>query len=79
MKLNLNKKLIGDYIKNNNLTITKFCKICKISPTTLKRLINGEDCRINAIFKIARVLNVEISELFNENSAEGFVRSEATV
>ena len=60
----INVKLIDDYIKNNNLTVTKFCKLCKISPKTLKKLKNGEDCRVIAVFKIARLMNIRVHQLF---------------
>ena len=67
MNFNLNKKLIDDYIKNNNLTVTKFCKLCHISPCTYRRIINNEDFRVIALFRIARVLDIKICELFNSN------------
>ncbi|MDE5990498.1 MAG: helix-turn-helix domain-containing protein [Clostridia bacterium] len=60
----INVKLIEDYIKANNLTVTKFCRLCKISPNSLKKLKNGEDCRVNIVFKIARVLDVKVSQMF---------------
>ena len=65
MKQFINQKLIEDYIKANNLTITKFCKLCKISPNTLRKLFNNEDCRLNAVLKIARTMDVDLYKLFN--------------
>ncbi|MCH5160210.1 MAG: helix-turn-helix transcriptional regulator [Clostridiales bacterium] len=58
-------ELSAKYIEENNLSRTKFCQICKISTTTLKKIMNNDGIfRITALFKIARVLNVYIHELF---------------
>ncbi len=45
--------------------MTEFCKICKISRETFKKIKNSDSrfC-IKALFKIARVLDIEICELF---------------
>ncbi|MBD5100505.1 MAG: helix-turn-helix transcriptional regulator [Clostridiales bacterium] len=68
MKFNFNKKLVDDYIKKNNLSITKFCKLCHISPNTYKKLINNEDCRLNVALKISSFLDVSINEMFYGNN-----------
>ena len=58
-------ELIENYIKDNQLSKTKFCKICKICPSTLKKIFNNEDVNLIALFKIARVMNIHIHQLFN--------------
>ena len=55
--------LIKDFIKTNNLSITKFCKLCKISPSTLYKIFNGKDFIIVALYKIARVMRLKIWQL----------------
>lgn len=61
---NINTKLIEEYIKKNNLSKIKFCKQCKISYSTLLRILNNGDFKIIALFKIARVMNVKVYNLF---------------
>lgn len=52
---------------NNNLSKKSFCKLCKISYETLQKILyNQYNFRVNAIFKVAKFLNVEVTELFNE-------------
>ena len=59
-------ELIENYIKENNLSKSKFCKMCKISQSTLYKIMtNGENFRIIALFKIARVLKIQVFEMFN--------------
>ena len=63
----VNTKLIEKYIEENNLSKRKFCQICKINPSTLKKIMtNDGNLRITALFKITRVLNVYIHELFEK-------------
>lgn len=60
-------ELILNYMKENNLSKTAFCKKCKISTVTLKKILNNqENYRLFALFKIARVLNMRIHELFKK-------------
>ena len=59
-------ELIENFIKENNLSKCKFCKMCKISQSTLNKIItNNENFRIIALFKIARVLKIQVFEMFN--------------
>lgn len=60
----INTELILDYMKDNGLSKAAFCRQCKISTGTLQKLLSG-NYKINVIvlFKIARVLNIEISAL----------------
>lgn len=60
----VNKKVIENYIKNNNLSKSKFCKLCKISYSTLTRILNDENFYLSAIFKIARVMSTQVYNLF---------------
>lgn len=64
MNQNLNTEKILNFIKENNLTKKVFCKKCKISPATLNKILeNKTNFYLVALFKIARVMNVQISQL----------------
>ena len=66
MKNTIKTELIENFIKENNLSKSKFCKMCKISQSTLNKIItNSENFKIIAIFKIARVLKIQVFEMFN--------------
>ena len=66
MKNTIKTELIETFIKDNNLSKSKFCKMCKISQSTLNKIItNSENFKIIALFKIARVLKIQVFEMFN--------------
>lgn len=57
--------LIKNYLKEENISKTKFCKLCKISVTTLNKILsNKENFRIIALFKIAKQIKLQVFELF---------------
>ena len=59
-------ELIKNFIKENNLSKSKFCEMCKISQSTLNKIMtNSENFRIIALFKIARVLKIQVYQMFN--------------
>ena len=67
MENTIKTELIEKFIKENNLSKSKFCEMCKISQSTLNRIMtNRENFRIIALFKIARVLNNEVYKMFNK-------------
>lgn len=66
MKNIIKTELIENFVKKNNLSKCKFCKMCKISQSTLDKIMtNSENFRIIALFKIARVLKIQVFEMFN--------------
>ena len=66
MKNTIKTKLIENFIKENNLSKSKFCKMCKISQITLNKITtNSENFKIIVLFKIARVLKIQVFEMFN--------------
>ena len=66
MKNTIKTELIENFIKDNNLSKSKFCKMCKISQSTLNKIMtNNENFRIIALFKIARFLKIQVFEMFN--------------
>jgi len=58
---------IKQFIEQNSLTKTRFCKLCKIGIATLNKIYGGKDFNLIAAFKIAKVMNVRVSELFNKS------------
>ncbi len=63
----INTDAIEAYIKNNNLTVKKFCKKCKISPYIFNKMmsqdINNCKIKINAIYKISITLKIKFNDL----------------
>lgn len=66
MLLKFKKELCENFMKENNLSKTAFCKLCKINLDTYYRILNGQGkFRINALCKISKVINKEVYEMFN--------------
>ena len=66
MKNTIKTELIENFIKDNNLSKSKFCEMCKISQSTLNKIMtSNENFRIIALFKIARVLKIQVYQMFN--------------
>lgn len=66
MKNTIKNELIENFIKDNSLSKSKFCEMCKISQSTLNKIMtNSENFRIIALFKIAKVLKIQVFEMFN--------------
>lgn len=62
---NINVNLITTYLKENKMSKTKFCKMCGINFSTLKKILNNQkNFKVNALFKIAKVLNMQVYEIF---------------
>lgn len=64
MKKSINTVIIEDYRIKNKLTKKTFCELCQISVATYNRILKCENVHLIAIFKIAKVLNVQIHKLF---------------
>ncbi len=66
MKNTIKIELIENFIRENKISKTTFCKMCKISPNTLKKIMsNNDNFRIIALFKIAKVIKIKVYEIFN--------------
>ncbi len=66
MKNTIKTEIIEKFILENEISKTKFCKMCKISPNTLNKIIaNDFNFEIVALFKIARVIKIEVYQMFN--------------
>ena len=60
-------EIFENYMEEHNLSKTKFCKICRISPSIFKKIINNQDnFYIIALFRIARVIGIEVYQMFND-------------
>ena len=65
MKQLIKIELIENFRKENKLTKLEFCKQCRISTNTLRKIYNGNtNFDIVALFKIARVMKIAIHLLF---------------
>ena len=60
----INIALIENYLKTNNLSISAFCKLCKICSSTYKRIINGENVSVMSLYKMSLIMHVHFSEMF---------------
>lgn len=75
-KTNQNKNKSGidtgfleNYLKDNKLSKTAFCKKCKISAKTFEKIISGQtNFRLVAIFRIAHALDIDFRVLFKKNA-----------
>lgn len=62
-----NSKLIYNYMSENEIGKTAFCRQCKISVSTLNKLLNNDfNVRTVALFRLSRVLKSRINDLFSE-------------
>ena len=60
-------ELIENYIKKNKLNKKAFCKACKISLSTLNKILkNNFNFDATALFKIGKLINVQVCEMFDE-------------
>lgn len=67
MKEILKTDLILDFMKSMGWSKTKFCKTCKVTRLTFEKILNKNyHFSIKSLFRIAKVMNIEVWELFNE-------------
>lgn len=67
MKDRIKAEIFLDYMKKEGLSKSAFCKKCKISYTTLQKILNNDwNFGITALFRIARVIKVEVYQMFEE-------------
>ena len=60
----VNVSLIEKYMKDNSLTLTAFCAKCGISLKTLKNVMENKNFALTSLFKIAKTMKVNLSQLF---------------
>lgn len=66
MKDVVNVQMIKQFIEQKALSKTHFCKLCKISVSTLNRIYCGKDFNLLALFRVVKVMGVRVCELFNK-------------
>ena len=64
MERMLRAELIEEFMRAHDLSKHAFCKMCKICPRTLRRIMNNEDINLLSIFKVAKVMQISVFELF---------------
>ncbi|MBR5191951.1 MAG: hypothetical protein IKW33_00900 [Clostridia bacterium] len=66
MKNTINVEIIEKFLISNKISKTTFCKMCKISPITLKKIMAKDDnIEIVALFKIAKVIKIQVYQMFD--------------
>ncbi|MBQ7797942.1 MAG: hypothetical protein IJ371_02340 [Clostridia bacterium] len=61
----INTQLIEKYIKDNNLSMTAFCKKCKIGLDTFYKIMLNKNVMTSSLYKISKCMNVEFSKIFS--------------
>jgi predicted transcriptional regulator len=65
MKKKIKTNVIEHFIKENQLSKTRFCKLCDISLSTFRKIMAQDyRFRLKAIFKIANAMNIPVGNLF---------------
>lgn len=59
-------EIFENYMKENSLSKTKFCKMCGIGVDAFNRMFSRQNFRISALFKIAKVIKIEVCEMFKD-------------
>ena len=59
-------EVFEDYMKEHKLSKSRFCELCGISVATYNRIISRQNIRILALFKIAKVIKVEVWQMFKD-------------
>ena len=63
----INVEFLENYLKENKLSKTAFCKKCKIGTKTFEKIMSGQTTfRLVAIFRIARALGIDFRLLFQK-------------
>jgi len=64
MKKYIKTEIIEKFISEKGISKTKFCKLCKISPSTFKKIMSNEtNFSIISLFRVARFINKNICEI----------------
>ena len=58
-------EIIKNYITQEKITKTEFCKRCQIGIGTYNKIMkNNTNIRLTVLFKIARVINIPVFNMF---------------
>ncbi len=62
-----NRAMVREFMKENHLSINKFCKLCGIGVKSYYKIMNNDfDLGINVPFKICKAMKVHIKYFFIE-------------
>ena len=65
MENKINIELIEKYIKENNLSKTRFCQKCKIGLRTYEKMMNSSlEINLKVFVKVAKVMDIRLCEMF---------------
>ncbi|MBQ7307266.1 MAG: helix-turn-helix transcriptional regulator [Clostridia bacterium] len=65
MKNTINIEIIENFMFENKISKTEFCKMCEISLSTLNKIMNNDDnFETIALFKIAKVIKIRVYQMF---------------
>lgn len=65
MKNLIKTEIIENYLQENNLSKTKFCKMCGISHSTFRKIMdNDSNSSLVALFKVVKVMKIHLYEIF---------------
>ena len=66
MRNTIKTEIIEKFMLDNKISKTRLCKMCKISLNTLNKIMaNNFNFKITALFKIAKVIKIEVYKMFN--------------
>lgn len=67
MKERIKTELIEKYIDENDVSLEVFCNISNICKSDIQKIfVQNFDFGIDVIFKLAKVLKIEVFELFEK-------------
>lgn len=67
MKERIKTELIEKYMDENDVSLEEFCKISNICKSDIQKIfVQDFDFGIDVIFKLAKVLKIEVFELFEK-------------
>lgn len=67
MKERIKTELIEKYMDENDVSLEEFCRISNICKSDIQKIfVQNFDFGIDVIFKLAKVLKIEVFELFEK-------------
>lgn len=68
--IKLNEEKLTTFLKEKGLSKTQFCKVCKISYSTLEKFLTGQcwHCRLDGVLRILNYTNLSYNELWIEKN-----------
>ena len=63
IKEKVNISLFEDFMKQNNMSLNQFCKLCGISQNTYYSFKKGRNSRLTTIVKIAYATKIKINDM----------------